>query len=95
MEDATARATREDAEERRKRIESIAKKLETDLAREEDPAAAYIPRFVKGQRIPIQGFWFEVLGVTRTEHNLVLRMDGPTGATLKKITADKKRKNKK
>ena len=50
----------------------------------------FIPRFIRGEKIPVKGFWFEVLGVTKGEGNLVLRMNGPTGSLLKRMAKARK-----
>ncbi len=55
-----------------------------------DPASEFLPRFHKGELVPIKGYWFAVLGTTRGEGHLVLSMNGPTSATLKKIAHARK-----
>jgi hypothetical protein len=59
-------------------------------AAEKDPVSEFLPRFHRDELVPIKGYWFSVIGTTRGEGHLVLRMNGPTSGTLKKIAALKK-----
>ncbi len=74
------------------KAEGMAEALAEGVAGKDEHAVQFLPRFHKGELVPVKGYWFSVLGTTRGEGHLVLQMNGPTNATLKKIAHARKQK---
>ncbi len=75
--------------------EGLAKALAEGAAEptgKDEIRAQFLPRFHNGELVPIKGYWFSVLGTTRGEGHLVLEMNGPSSATLKKMAHLRKQK---
>ncbi len=72
--------------------EALAKGVAEAPSGKDEIAVQFLPRFHKGELIPVKGYWFEVLGVTRGDGHLVLQMNGPSSATLKKMAHARKQK---